>query len=417
MEEIVACKGNLVRVHEELALAGVELPYSTLARFVQQNHLVKEPPKPAGEYRFAPGVESQHDTSPHTVQFVEGPRPCQCASLILGYSRMLFFEYFPRFTRFECKIFLTDAARYFTGACDRTMVDNTNVVVLHGTGAEAVMNPEAALFAERFGFHFEAHELGDANRSAKIERPFHYIENNFLVKRVFKDFDDLNCQALAFCEKNNNSFKRKLKTKPVALFAEERPHLKPLPSFIPEVSLLFTRVVDLSGCFNLHRNTYSAPYQLIGEQLEVREYRDRVVAIHRHREVAVHPRIEPGLCKPSMQPAHRPEHGQARKNLRQPIPQEQTLRQHSAVLDTYVTQIKRRSPGRGATPLRRLYRLMHDYPADSFQKAVATALQYGMYDFNRLEKMMLQNVAGDYFRLSDDDSTRPESTQEESHDR
>jgi len=40
--------------------------------------------------------------------------------------------------------------------------------------------PEMAAFAERFGFHFAAHEIGDANRSGRVEKPFALIENNFL---------------------------------------------------------------------------------------------------------------------------------------------------------------------------------------------------------------------------------------------
>ena len=412
VEEIAACGGNLVRVNEELAAAGITLPYSTLARYVQQHHLVKPPPKPAGEYRFDPGVESQHDTSPHVVRFVEGLKDCQCASLILGYSRMLFFQYYPRFTRFECRIFLTEAVRYCAGACERTIVDNTSVVVLYGTGAEAVMVPEMALFGEHFGFRFVAHEVGDKNRSGKIERPFHYIENNFLRKRTFKDFADLNRQAVAFCDKNNHTFKRKLRARPVDLFAVERRHLHPLQAFVPEVSLLFTRVVDLSGCVNLHTNSYSVPYQLIGQQVDVREYRDRVVAVHRHQEAAVHPRLEPGEHRSAVDPAHRPEHGQGRKRLREPVPEEQKLRQRSAAVDAYVGQIKRRSQGRGAVPLRRLHRMMQDYPPDSFDKAVEEALHYGMYDLHRLERMVLRHVAGDYFRLSDDDLPGPDSTPE-----
>ncbi len=38
-------------------------------------------------------------------------------------------------------------------------------------------------FAERFGFAFMAHEKGDANRSARVERPFDYVENNFYADR------------------------------------------------------------------------------------------------------------------------------------------------------------------------------------------------------------------------------------------
>ena len=61
------------------------------------------------------------------------------------------------------------------------MIDNTHVVVLRGSGKQMEPVPEMAAFAERFGFRFVAHEIGDANRSARVERPFHFIENNFLA--------------------------------------------------------------------------------------------------------------------------------------------------------------------------------------------------------------------------------------------
>ena len=48
-----------------------------------------------------PARKTQHDTSPHEVT--------------LCYSRILFFENLPTFQRFDCKVFLTDAARYLHG--------------------------------------------------------------------------------------------------------------------------------------------------------------------------------------------------------------------------------------------------------------------------------------------------------------
>ena len=39
--------------------------------------------------------------------------------------------------------------------------------------------PEMAALAERVDVRFGAPELGDANRSARVERPFDSIERNF----------------------------------------------------------------------------------------------------------------------------------------------------------------------------------------------------------------------------------------------
>mgnify|MGYP000709328484 CR=1 FL=1 len=60
------------------------------------------------------------------------------AALVLAYSRRLYFQFYPRFTRFECKVFLDEGVAYHDGACQRCMIDNTHVVVLHGTGRAMV---------------------------------------------------------------------------------------------------------------------------------------------------------------------------------------------------------------------------------------------------------------------------------------
>lgn len=399
IKEIKLCKGNLVRVQEELQDADIDLSYSTLTRFIRENHLIDPPKPPVGEYVFAPGQEAQFDTSPHIVTFASRKRKCQCASLILGYSRMLFFQYYPRFTRFECKIFLTDALRYFQGSCKRYIIDNTNLAILHDTGPDAIIAPEMDAFSERFGFVFQAHRLGDKNRSGKIERPFHYIENNFLVKRSFQDFKHLNKMARWFCDRNNGSFKRHLRTKPIALFAMERNALVPLPPYIPEVYQTHTRTVDQRGYVSLHANDYSVPYELIGRRLEVRETQDAVSVIHKHREVARHDRQEPGARKRMTDPSHRPKRGTGDLRKLNRSKQEKKIREISETMNAYVSALKRHTKGRGRSPINRLYRMIKEYPAEAMEKAVATALHYGLFDLNRVENLVLKNIMGDYFRL------------------
>jgi transposase len=86
-----SCKGNLVRVAEELAAGGVEVGYSTLTAFCRRHGIGVEPKQPAGRYEFAPGQEMQHDTSPHVVTIGDTARKVQCASLVLCYSRRIYF--------------------------------------------------------------------------------------------------------------------------------------------------------------------------------------------------------------------------------------------------------------------------------------------------------------------------------------
>src|SRR5437660_10074481 len=229
------CKGNLVRVHEELLAGGAELSYAALTAFCRRHGIGYAPPTPAGQYDFAPGEEMQHDTSPHELELSGKRRKVQTASAVLCYSRILFFQMYPTFTRFDAKTFLTEALRYFGSVPTRVVIDNTHVVVLRGTGREMVPVPEMAAFADRFGFQFVAHELGDANRSARVERPFWFIEKNFLAGRRFANWQDLNQQARQWCDRVNATYKKHIRAVPRELFAVERQHLKPLPVWIPEV--------------------------------------------------------------------------------------------------------------------------------------------------------------------------------------
>src|SRR5204863_3899392 len=101
LELFEKCKGNLVRVHEELVAGGAELSYAALTAFCRRHGIGYEPPVPAGQYDFAPGEEMQHDTSPHEPSLAGRKLKVQTASAVL-YSRMLFFQCYPTFQRFDC---------------------------------------------------------------------------------------------------------------------------------------------------------------------------------------------------------------------------------------------------------------------------------------------------------------------------
>lgn len=115
-EIFVRCKGNRVRVGEELAAQGIVVAYTTLTDFCRRHKIGVAPKQRAGRYHFEPGEEMQHDTSPHSVKLGDGMRKLQCASLVLCYSRMLFAQCYPTFNRFYAKVFLTEALACFGGA-------------------------------------------------------------------------------------------------------------------------------------------------------------------------------------------------------------------------------------------------------------------------------------------------------------
>lgn len=391
------CKGNLVRVHEELLAQGAELSYPALTAFCRRHGIGHAPPQPVGRYHFEPGQEMQHDTSPHKVRLGGRARRVQTASLVLCYSRMTFFQHYPRFNRFICKLFLTDALLYIGGACGDCMVDNTNVIVATGTGKNMVPAPEMAAFAERFGFAFRAHEKGDANRSARVERPFHYIENNFLAGREFDDWDDLNQQARRWCDKINATHKRHLHASPRELFAAEKPRLRPLPLWVPDVYALHHRIVDVEGYVSVHQNRYSAPWQLIGRRVEVRESKEHIEIFDGPRLAARHKRRLDSDGSRVTDSAHRPPRGSGRSARKNVSVEEEQLLRLAPEFGDYLASLKRHPKSRGLRDIRRLLRMVTDYPREPLVEVVRVAGHYGLYDLERVETMLLRSLAHDYF--------------------
>lgn len=401
LELLPRCKGNLVRVHEELIASGAVFSYQALTAFCRRHGLIEMPQQPAGRYEFLPGEELQHDTSPHEVELAGKKCKVQTASAVLCYSRMLFFQCYPTFQRFDCKVFLTEALRYFGGSPERVMIDNTHVVVLRGTGREMVPVPEMAAFAERFHFRFVAHERGDANRSARVERPFWFIENNFLAGRTFARWPDLNGQARQWCDRVNSTYKKHIRAVPRELFALEQRHLKPLPAWIPEVYRLHQRTVDVEGYVALHSNRYSVPVAWIGRLVEVRETKDKIEMQLDARNLVTHERIPDQQYQRITLNAHRPPRGQGLKR-NDPHPEEQAILQVAPEIADYVATLKQRSRKLVVLALRQLLRLVREYPREPLVTAVREAARYGLYDLDRLERMILRRVQRDFFRLDEE---------------
>lgn len=395
------CRGNLVRVHEELVAHGADISYQGLTAFCRRHGIGGKPKEPAGSYEFGPGMEMQHDTSPHKVT-IGGKllTAVQTASLVLCYSRMLFFQFYPSFRRFECKVFLTEAFRYMRGVCRVCMIDNTHVVVLRGTGTGMVPVPEMEAFAKRLGFEFRAHEVGHADRSAHVERGFRFIENNFLAGRKFADWSDANRQARDWCDRVNGTYKTRLRAKPQELFASERVHLQALPIHLPDPVEILHRVVDVERYVSADRNRYSVPPSLIGRTVEAHQSQNQIRIYHAGRLVATHDRVIDPVGIKILLPEHRvPRHGQSRTS-RERHPEEQTLLTLIPEIATYLGGMKKQGRLQSTLALRRLLRMAREYPREPLLRALALASNYGLYDMEGLESLILRHIAQDYFLLS-----------------
>lgn len=398
-------EGNAVLIQKELGEKyGHHLPYASLTHMVRSLKLRPEKNPRSGTFTYAPGRESQHDTSLHRVRICGKTVKAQCASLVLANSRLLFIQYYPRFTRFEAKIFLSAALDYLDAVPRICVIDNTSVLVAAGSGAQAIIAPEMEAFGAIYGMRFVAHEIGHANRSALVERNFHYIENNFLPGQDFMGWQALNAAARHWCDHvANNKIKRALGMTPRQAYQSERAFLKPLPAVRPPIYQAASRTVDMYGYIAVDTNRYSVPERLCGKLVEVQKGLYDIRVFYNYRMVAAHERLIDQRNAKSTTAGH---HQQplARKTAQRDAPLMRQLLGHSQDLDAYVATIGKRYRSQSTRRLQRLLAIKHDYPRPAFDRAIARALHFGVYDLDRLEKIILTCVAGDFFDLDDHDT-------------
>jgi hypothetical protein len=339
----------------------------------------------------------QHDTSPYTIEIGGKKVKRQCASLVLGYSRRMHIRFYEKFDRFRCKVFLTEAFQAMGGTCGRCVIDNSHVVIVCGTGKNAQVSPEMEAFEKRFGFKFLAHELGHADRSGKVERPFWYIERNFLVGRRFKDDADLNAQAQAWlAEKADVRRLRELGASPRELFVAERPHLIQLPLYVPEVYQLHRREVDAYGYVHLHGMRYSAPAKALGQSLTVRESDKEVVLLRGHEELARHEKLTGADGRNQSTLVGHERRGRRPSAV---LPEEMRLMGLGELMRSYLARLKKERGSHYAWSLRKLYALLCQHRTEDFLRAVAKAGEHGLFDVRRVEAIVLSELARQEYLL------------------
>ncbi|MFC1833880.1 hypothetical protein ACFL2Q_03985 [Thermodesulfobacteriota bacterium] len=133
----------------------------------------------------------------------------------------------------------------------------------------------------------------------------------------------------------------------------------------------------MEGYVSLDTNRYSVPDRLIGKKVEVQKHSDRVIVLFDHKQIASHSRI---IGKRDTRVTHPGHHAPLFRDRAYsgPSAEEKALLGESEILDRYLSEIKKRSSGRGVQRLRRLLNLKRTYPCDPFLAAPGRSLTYGL---------------------------------------
>jgi hypothetical protein len=136
----------------------------------------------------------------------------------------------------------------------------------------------------------------------------------------------------------------------------------------------------------------------------VRETIERIDLYEGPRRVATHARVQRPLDTRVTDPMHRPPRGFGHQLRPRPAPEEIELLTLEPQLAGCVAALKL-AVGSRRLPLRRLLSMLRDYPHAVFLSALVLAEQYRLFDLDRLERMVLKQIAREYFVLTPTDES------------
>jgi len=213
--------------------------------------------------------------------------------MVLCHSRMAYVE----FTCGEAmEHFLSchrNALEYFGGTPRTMLIDNLKTGVLHHpVGGQATFHPRYLDFAAHYGFEPRACNVRKANEKGRVENGVGYVKKNFLAGLdIPPGLEAMNTAARHWMESIANvRIHAETRQTPLALFAVEKPALRPLPPEGADTSV--TRLVRVSNrCrVTLDTNRYSVPSLYASQRLTLKVFPDRLCLYHAHNLIATHAR-------------------------------------------------------------------------------------------------------------------------------
>ena len=181
------------RLFNEVRAAGYPGGYTQVKGYVRQVR-PRPPVAPVVRFETPPGYQGQVDFGSFTLPW--GRR--HALLIVLGYSRLLWLQFFTRQTMAVLIRGLEAAVAYFGGVPQELLFDQMRSVVTadgrQDTGG-LVLNAEFLRFAEHWGFRARACRPYRAQTKGKVERPIRYCRQSFFYGRTFVGDDDLNDQA------------------------------------------------------------------------------------------------------------------------------------------------------------------------------------------------------------------------------
>lgn len=279
------------QILQQLQQQGYAGGYTILKKFVRQVRPVRKPAFLMLE--FAPGECAQVDWGTFgSVTVGSTRRRLSFFVMVLCYSRLMYVE----FTLTEgMEQFLSchrHAFEFFGSVTEKVVIDNLKVGVLrHPAGEKAQFHPRYLDLAAHYGFQPVACNVRKGNEKGRVENGVGYVKKNFLAGLEIPSFAAVNPGAIVWRDTVANvRVHGETHRRPLDLFAEEKPRLRPLPVRAYDCAVI--RPISANACCHvvLDTNRYSVPHLYASQKLTLKLYPDQLLLYHHETLIATHPR-------------------------------------------------------------------------------------------------------------------------------
>ena len=182
-----------VRLFEEIKAAGYAGGYTQVKEYVRKVR-PRAPEEPVVRFETPPGHQGQVDFADFRLPW--GKR--YAFLVVLGFSRVLWLQFFTRQTMLHVFEGLEAAFTFFGGVPRELLFDQMKAVVTkdeRAAGGRVTENAEFLRFAHHWDFRVRACRPYRAKTKGKVERPVSYVRSSFFYGRTFTSDEDLNDQA------------------------------------------------------------------------------------------------------------------------------------------------------------------------------------------------------------------------------
>ena len=339
-----------------------------------------------------PGQRGAHDWSDYNITFTSTRETEQVTffSYILSYSRRQYIAIVDDKKQQTLFRELIAAFIYMNGVPREIKSDNQKACVDRWEIGHPVFNRKFLEFATWYRFTPLTITPRRPQENLKVERPFWYLEQNFLNGREFKDRDDLKKQLRQWLtEVNDVRIHGTTKKKPIDLYTEEHPFLQPLPENHYDTSLVTQKVVNQESCIYWEGYQYVVPEKYMFELCPIRITQDYKMVIYSPagEQIACHPLAEKGRKE-----RYVGYHQKPRKKPNLVIADViSRLESFSPDMRKYIEEVKRHKHETWRHHLRRLLALKVNYRVEDIMVAVRRAWQYKVFESGAIENFLENN--------------------------